>query len=68
MRIQILILRFKGLKSHMVKRGNRVSLKVLLEVKELIKQTIRDAWRLPLKATNVLQKTDLLLIYLEDVS
>ena len=67
MRIQILILWFKGLKSHVVKRSNRVCLNVLSEVKELIKQTIRDAWRLPLKA-NVLQKTDLLLIYLEDVS
>ena len=68
MRIQILILWFKGLKSHVVKRSNRVCLNVLSEVKELIKQTIRDAWRLPLKATNVLQKTDLLVIYLEDVS
>ena len=52
----------------MVKRSNRVCLNALSEVKELIKQTIRDAWRLPLKATNVLQKTDLLVIYLEDVS
>ena len=52
----------------MVKRSNRVCLNVLSEVKELIKQTIRDAWGLPLKATNVLQKTDLLVIYLEDVS
>ena len=56
MRIQILILWFKGWKSHVVKRSNRVCLNVLSEVKELIKQTIRDAWRLPLKATNVLQK------------